>query len=206
MHIPDWAGSVSHETFDRLTRYAALLLKWNAAINLIGKSTEQELWQRHLWDAYQVVALIPASITTLADLGSGAGLPGLVIALSRPEIAVTLVERDQRKATFLKEAARTLGLTNVTVLARDITTLDQRFELVTARALASLADLLALAHPILGMDAFCLFPKGENYATEIAQARLMWHMRCDVIPSKTNDKAGIVSISELQPLTMVGQA
>lgn len=196
---PDWVGDVPRETMDKLASYAALLLKWNATINLVGKTTEADLWTRHIWDSYQLVPMVPRGTSTLVDLGCGAGLPGVVLAIACPTLSVTLVERDQRKCTFLREAVRALTLTNVRVLAQDAKTLDQPFDLITSRALASLDVLFEFAAPIMGKDSICLFPKGENFATEIEDARKHWTFKEQVIPSKTNDNAGIVSVSELKP-------
>ncbi|PZP86192.1 MAG: 16S rRNA (guanine(527)-N(7))-methyltransferase RsmG [Azospirillum brasilense] len=198
--IPSWVGPVPHETMERLRAYAALLLKWNAAINLVGKTTERDLWQRHIWDSYQLVPLVPHGTLSLADLGSGGGLPGIVLAGALPETcAITMVERDMRKASFLREAVRSLGLKHATVIHGDVTELQQRFAVITSRALASLDLLCSFAHPLREEGAICLFPKGEQYATEIAQARANWSFDHRVIPSKTNEKAGIVSISQLCP-------
>ncbi len=198
-HVPTWAGNVPRETIAKFADYAALLLKWNATINLVGKTTEADLWQRHIWDSYQIVPIVPRGTMTLADLGCGAGLPGIIIAIARPEIAVTLVERDLRKCTFLREAARALTLTNIRILDKDAKDLTETVDVVTSRALAALDALFEFSHPILGKDSICLFPKGENFATEIADARKHWSFREQVIHSKTNDKAGIISVSELKP-------
>lgn len=198
-NIPSWAGDVPRGTIDAFATYATLLLKWNATINLVGKTTEADLWQRHIWDSYQLVPIVPRGTSTLVDLGCGAGLPGIIIAIARPEIAVTLVERDQRKCTFLREAVRALGLQQVRVLAQDAKDLTETVDVVTSRALAALDALFEFSHPILGKDSICLFPKGENFATEIADARKHWSFREQVIHSKTNGKAGIVSASELKP-------
>ncbi len=200
MTIPQWVGDVPRETMGKFMDYAALLLKWNPTINLVGKTTESDIWQRHIWDSYQLVPIVPRGTLTLADLGCGAGLPGIIIAIARPEIAVTLVERDLRKCTFLREATRVLGLSQqVRVLPQDAKDLAETFDVVTSRALAALDALLAFSLPILGKDSICLFPKGENFATEIADARKHWSFREQVIHSKTNYKAGIISVSELKP-------
>lgn len=196
--------NVSRETFSRLDAYVSLLLKWNQKINLIGKTTESAVWARHIEDSLQLLPLIPDTTKTLADLGSGAGLPGLVIALARPEIAVTLIERDQRKAAFLTEATRTLSLTNVAILAQDITATRARFDVVTARALASLSTLCTLAYPLLGMNAICLFPKGENLAMELEEAGDKWQFKHASKTSETSSESCIVSLSELSPKTTFG--
>ncbi len=202
-YIP--SKNVSRETFLHLEQYAALLLKWNQKINLIGKTTENELWARHIEDSLQLLPLIPSSTKTLADFGSGAGLPGIIIAIARPDISVTLVEQDQRKSAFLIEAARALNLSNVTVMACDIHNVDVGFDIVCARALAPLSELCALAYPRLGKNAICLFPKGENFATELAEAGDKWQFKHHEIPSKTNEKSCIVSLSELSPKGSVKQ-
>lgn len=195
---PAWVGDVPRETMAKLSAYAELLLKWNATINLVGKTTEADLWTRHIWDSYQLLPLVPRETSTLVDLGCGAGLPGIILAIARPELAVTLVERDARKCSFLREAVRSLELGQVRVLAQDVKNLDQTFDVITSRALAALDVLFELAAPIMGKDSICLFPKGENFATEIAHARKHWSFREQVIHSKTNDNAGIVSVSELK--------
>lgn len=196
---PTWVGDVSHETMIKLTDYAALLLKWNATINLVGKTTEADLWTRHIWDSYQLVALVPRGTSSIVDLGCGAGLPGIVLAIAYPEIAVTLVERDQRKCTFLREAVRALGLGKARVLAEDAKNLTETFDMVTSRALAALDVLFEFAAPIMGKGSICFFPKGENFATEVVQARKHWTFSGHVIHSKTNEKAGIISVTELKP-------
>ncbi len=190
---------VSRETLHQLEAYAALLCKWNQRINLIGRTTESELWDRHIWDSYQLLELLPATVSTLADFGSGGGLPGLVLAIARPGLVVTLVERDQRKAAFLTQTVMTLALPNVSVRATPIETIDQRYDVITARALASLTELCSLSYPRLLATGFCLFPKGANFATELAEAKTMWDFAHHEIPSKTHDVAQIISLSQLTP-------
>lgn len=189
---------VPRETGERLAAYVQLLLKWNATINLIGKTTETEIWGRHIWDSWQLVPLVPRGTRKMVDLGSGAGLPGLILAIAFPESKITLVERDARKVTFLREAVRALALDNVTVLQKDAMELTETYDIVTARALAALSELFSLASRIMGKGAICLFPKGENFAKEIEEAAGNWVFEHQVIPSKTNEKAGIVSVSQLK--------
>jgi 16S rRNA (guanine527-N7)-methyltransferase len=195
----NYPHTVSRETHLLLERYVEILRKWNAKINLIGD--EKNIWDRHIWDSYQLVELIPADAKTLIDFGSGAGLPGLVIAIAKP-IQVTLVERDQRKSAFLMEAARVLELRNVTVVNADIKTLEAKpYDVVTARALASLDELCALSHPFMGTNTICLFAKGESHAMEIAAARANWIFEFRICPSVTQPKAAIVAITKLQVST-----
>lgn len=190
--------NVSRETFSVLETYVALLQKWNKAINLVGRSTEQEIWDRHIVDSTQLLPLIP-SVGTLADFGSGAGLPGLVIAICRPEINVTLVEQDQRKAAFLQECVGHLQLPNVTVANADIASISGPFEMITARALASLGELFALAYPRLTPGASCLFPKGRNFGMEIETAQQEWSFTHQTTPSITDSQAAILLITGLSP-------
>ena len=197
-HSGEGFENVSRETFSRLGAYGDLLIKWNKTINLVSPKTLDELWERHLLDSLQLVDLIPDTIRELADIGSGGGLPGLVIAIARPEMQVTLIERDSRKCAFLTQAAIILGLSNVKVLNQPIENIKSRHHLVTARALAALDELLALAAPILWEDAICLFPKGENFASEIEDAQKKWDFTYTAIPSKTHDSAYIISISKLK--------
>lgn len=190
-------SNVSRETLSTLDAYVALLLKWNPKINLVGKTTEYEIWGRHVEDALQLLPLLPNQAKTLVDLGSGGGLPGLILAIARPDLAVTLVEIDQRKSAFLKEAVRILGLSNVTVEARDLQTITQRFDIVTSRALASLVQLCDYAKPLLAEGGICLFPKGEKAAAELAEAGDKWRLKYTLKTSTTSDKASIITITEL---------
>jgi len=197
MFVPDWAN-VSRETLTQLEAYAALLVKWNKTINLVSPSTIADLWERHIWDSYQLVDLIPDD-AILADIGSGGGLPGLIIAIAKPQTSITLIERDQRKCAFLTQAALSFDLKHVTVTNQDIKNITSRHSLVTGRALASLDVLCELSYPLLLKDAICLFPKGENFASEIEEANKTWDFTHTIIPSKTHDSACIISVSKLKP-------
>ncbi len=199
MTKPSWVN-VSRETQLCLERYTEILRKWNAKINLVGD--EKNLWDRHIWDCYQLVEAIPAEAKTLIDLGSGAGLPGIVIAIAT-SLDVTLVERDERKAAFLREAVRGLGLKNVAVLQKDAKHIDGAYDIVTARALTSLDALCVLSYPLMGTNAICLFPKGSTFATEVEEARGHWQFDRQIIPSRTDKSSAIVSISKLKTKTKV---
>lgn len=199
MQPPSWA-SVSRETWSQLAAYAELLGKWNRKINLVSPQTIDALWSRHIWDSYQLLDLIPPNTPALADIGSGGGLPGLILAIGRPRMAVTLIERDQRKCAFLTHAALSLGLRHVTVANKDIREMTQPYPVITARALASLDVLCELVAPLLLKDTICLFPKGESFAKEVEEAKTRWAFTHTVTPSKTHDAACIVSVSELKTL------
>lgn len=184
---------VSRETLDRLRAYAAVLERWQSRINLIGPATLPDLWRRHFLDSAQLFPLLPESTRVLVDLGSGAGFPGLVLAvLGVPE--VHLIESDQRKAAFLREAAREAGVT-VTVHARRIETvggLDA--DAVTARALAPLSELLAWSTPFVGSNGVALFLKGRHVEDELHEASRLWTMSVERIPSRTDVSGSILRV------------
>ena len=191
-------AEISPEMMQTLQDYVALIIKWTRAINLVGKSTESEIWHRHIADSLQLVSLIPPA-STLADLGSGGGLPGLVIAIARPEVTCTLIEQDQRKAAFLQECVAQLNLTNTRIINQNINDVSARYNCITARALASLSELCSLAYPRLEEGAICLFPKGQNFVNEVEEAQQHWTFQHQCIPSKTDEKAAIIQIAELSP-------
>lgn len=185
-------AAVVRETFNldaatmvRLDAYAALLTKWQARINLIAPNTVPELWTRHILDSAQLWPLIEGRAGPLLDLGSGAGFPGLVLAImGRSD--VTLVEADRRKAAFLQEAARVTE-TKVSIQACRIEALAPiRAGIVTARALASLDSLLHYAQPYADESTLYLFLKGERAEDELTTARKRWKMSFDKVPSLTN--------------------
>ena len=191
--------SVSRETLARLKAYGDLLADWNARHNLVAKSTLPDLWHRHFWDSAQLAPLIPAEARTLADLGSGAGFPGLVLALLRPDLAVTLHEATTKKCAFLQAAADRTGL-KVTIRNSRLEDLPpQAFDVVTARALAPLPRLLQYAHPFTGPNSVCLFLKGQNVGAELTEAHKYWNMGASQVPSQTEPSAAIVTVRELSP-------
>ncbi|WP_407928185.1 16S rRNA (guanine(527)-N(7))-methyltransferase RsmG [Arenibaculum pallidiluteum] len=188
--LPD----VSRETCDRLAAYAAVLAKWQKSINLVGPRTLEEVWTRHFLDSAQLRALIPAEARVLVDLGSGAGFPGLVLAILG--IAeVHLIESDTRKAAFLREAARATG-TSVTVHARRIEEVAPfEVDIVTARALAPLVELLPLAERFVGPRTLCLFPKGQNVDAELTEATKAWKMQVERLASLSDPRASVLRLS-----------
>ncbi|WP_102223927.1 16S rRNA (guanine(527)-N(7))-methyltransferase RsmG [Acidimangrovimonas sediminis] len=195
------ARDVSRETLGRLTTYAALLEKWNPAINLVARSTLGDLWSRHFLDSTQVFDLRPAETGRWVDLGSGGGFPGLVLAIlaadEAPDLRVILVESDQRKATFLRTAARETGVTVEVHASRieDLAPLDA--DVVSARALAPLSPLLGLATPHLKAGGRGLFPKGATHDREIAEALASWSFEVQKYPSRTDPDSVILSIGDL---------
>jgi len=193
---------ISRETAERLAIYQALLLKWQAKINLISPETVSTAQSRHFDDSAQLVPLIPSPVKTIYDLGSGAGFPGLVIALIRPDLAVTLIESDSKKCAFLHTVSRETGV-HVQIVQERIEVAAQKLpppDLVSARALASLSALLTLAKPwILANPALCgLFPKGARYRDEIKEAQQYWNFSHDEYASITEAEARILRLSHIQ--------
>jgi 16S rRNA (guanine527-N7)-methyltransferase len=181
---------VSRETRERLGVYVALLEKWNPRINLVSPSSLGDVWRRHIVDSAQLFQLLPAGAKVLVDLGSGAGLPGLVLAiLGVPE--VHLIESDARKCVFLREAARVTGATVEVHPVRIETAPHIAADVVTARALAPLPKLLDYAESFLSPGSSCYFLKGATVAAEIAEARKSWDMNLTTHRS-LSDGAGII--------------
>lgn len=192
---------VSRETFERFDAYVALLKKWNPAINLVAPSTLSEIWSRHILDSAQIFEIAPKGSTNWCDLGSGGGLPAVVVAImakeSAPELKVTCIESDTRKATFLRTAARELELP-LTVIAKRIENAEpQKADVLSARALASLERLCGFAEQHLKAGGVAIFPKGENYRQEVQEALENWTFQLDTYPSKTHPNAFILKIGEI---------
>jgi len=191
---------VSRETIERLKAYADLLRRWQVKLNLVGSDTVDDLWRRHILDSGQLARHLPPRFDILYDIGSGAGLPGLILSI----LGVTnicLVESDLRKAAFLREAARFTGAPasihagRLEMLAIAGTAGEAR--VLTARAVAPLESLLDLARPLIGPGTVCLFHKGANAAAEIKQARRHWSMRLEAHPSLSDVRGVILRIDEL---------
>ena len=190
------ATGVSRETREKLTAYVELLKKWQNTVNLVGKGTLDDLWRRHLLDSAQLIGLVPANSRRLLDLGSGAGFPGMVLAIMGVP-GVELVESDQKKAMFLREVARTTG-TDVTVHASRIEELPLHpADVVTARALAPLDRLLPWAARFMGTDTVCLFPKGMDVDRELTAAATRWHLWYTRRTSLSDTRATILIINRL---------
>lgn len=192
---------VSRETAARLDAYAALLKKWNPAINLVSRASLAQLWTRHFLDSAQLLSLAPEGARHWADLGAGGGFPGLVIAVlaaeTTPTLRVTLVESDQRKAAFLNTAIRELGLDAEVCAARSESLPSRQADVVSARAVAPLADLLSHAERHLAPGGTALFPKGAGHGAEIAAALERWRFSVQKHPSRTDPEAVIFSIGDI---------
>jgi 16S rRNA (guanine527-N7)-methyltransferase len=186
----DALSGVSRETSARLEAYAELLRRWSARINLVGANTVKDLWRRHFLDSAQLFAHIPPGTQSLIDLGSGAGFPGLVLAILGVR-GVELIEADARKCAFLREAAR-LAAAPVIIRNQRIETVPAHIgDIVTARGCAPLDRLLVLAEPFIGPETVCLFLKGEQAAQELTAASQAWTMDAKCHDS-SSDPRGVI--------------
>ncbi|SLN30922.1 16S rRNA (guanine(527)-N(7))-methyltransferase RsmG [Roseisalinus antarcticus] len=191
---------VSRETRAKLVKLETLVRKWTKRINLIAPASVADIWTRHILDSAQLFSIAPPH-THWADLGSGGGFPGLVIAILRqekmPDAHMDLVESDQRKATFLRTATRELDLPVTTHTARIEELEPLNAPIVSARALASLPDLLSHACRHLSADGTALFLKGRNRAEEISAARRDWDFAMTETRSMTDPEAAVLRIERI---------
>jgi 16S rRNA (guanine527-N7)-methyltransferase len=197
------AYDVSRETSAKLDLFVAELERWQTVKNLVGPGTLGEVWQRHVADSLQLSALEPRALRWL-DLGSGAGFPGLVIAIAlagRPGAEVHLVESNARKCAFLRHVARLTAAPAVVHQARLETAVEGfvgKVEVVTARALAPLVELVGWTQALLKTGTVGLFPKGREVQSELTEAAKSWRLEADLIPSRTDSQARIVRIRSLR--------
>lgn len=193
---------VSRETLQKLEHFADLVAKWTRRINLIAPSSIDGIWNRHILDSAQLVRHAPANATSWIDLGSGAGFPGLVIAAlwseTNPQGHVTLVESDQRKAAFLRQAARELALAVTIHTTRAESLPPTNADILSARALAPLVNLLPLAARHLAPTGIAIFPKGRNAAAEIEEARKSWRFDLAIRDSVTDHEGRILRIERIE--------
>jgi 16S rRNA (guanine527-N7)-methyltransferase len=195
---------VSRETLDRLDRFVGVLLEWQQRMNLIASSTEPKLWTRHIADSLQLLALAPQA-RIWVDLGTGAGFPGVVLACALADVAgaqVHLVERSTKKAAFLREAVHATGApaeVHAVRLVDFVESLAVPVDVVTARALAPLAALLAGTYPLLKTGTLGLFPKGQDVDAELTEAAKCWSIQSSLAPSLTDPRAKIVCITGIRP-------
>jgi 16S rRNA (guanine527-N7)-methyltransferase len=194
--------NVSRETFEKLELLERELRRWQAIKNLVGPATLDRIWDRHIVDSLQLLDLAPDARTWL-DLGSGAGFPGLVLAIAGAErgLHVHLVESNSRKCAFLRHIARLTGAPAKVHEAR-LETLVPDFvgkaDVVSARALASLAMLLDWTEPLLKAGTIGLFPKGRDAEIELTEARKKWTFEAEILPSLTDSEARILRITSIE--------
>lgn len=190
---------VSRETNDRLRIFAELLRKWNTKINLVSRVSLDALWTRHIVDSAQLFSLLPQRSQKWVDIGTGGGLPGIVVAILAQEAEmpaeVILVESDQRKCAFLRTALRETGCAGHVIAGRIEEQPPFGTAVLSARALADLDTLLTYTDRHMDPDGIALFPKGETWQDEVLKAQSKWQFDLDVVKSKTNPAAAILKIS-----------
>lgn len=192
------ATGVSRETLARLKLYVGLLEDWNSRVNLVSSQSLTDVWRRHLWDCAQLYNFLPADTASLVDLGSGAGFPGLVLAilLRGQNVRVVLYEATGKKARFLEEVARR---TDTPVEVRNVRieqACPEPFDVITARACAPLAQLLSYAERFRDKRTRCLFLKGQSVGVELAEARKNWDINVRLHPSRTDTTGTVVEVLE----------
>jgi 16S rRNA (guanine527-N7)-methyltransferase len=194
---------VSHETEARLDRYVDLLQQWQAKTNLVAPSTLPSLWTRHISDSLQLLSIIPTARRWI-DFGSGGGFPGIVLACAladTPDAMVHLVERNTKKAAFLREALRVANAPGVVHLSDIEDSVDSnlgRIDCVTARALAPLHQLIGWAAPLIEQGAKALFLKGQDVELELTEATKYWNINPRLHPSLTGGQGWIVELDRIE--------
>ncbi len=193
---------VSRETEARLRILCDAVRRWNPRINLVAESSIAELWQRHVLDSAQLVRLAPQAVRRWADLGSGAGFPGLVVAACladrMPAVEMILVESDRRKAVFLRETARAMGVTVHVEAERAEALPPIGADVVSARAVAPLRSLLPLVRRHLSPNGVALLPKGNRHGDEYRDARKRYAFDCAAQPSATEPGAVVLLVTEIR--------
>ena len=187
---------VSRETVARLEAYAALLVQWNQRINLVSRESLRDPWRRHFLDSAQLFPYVPATTRSLVDLGSGAGFPGLVLAILGAS-GVELIDSDARKCAFLREAVRIADAAVTVRHARIEAAPPRKVDVVTARACAPLDRLLVMAQRFIAPHTICLFLKGERAAEELTAARRGWTMRAACHPSRADPRGVILKLEHI---------
>ena len=193
-------GGVDASTMERLGTYLTVLTKWQGAINLVSVKTLQDPWRRHILDSAQLAAYMRAD-DTIADLGSGAGLPGLILAIMTG-CKTDLVESDQRKATFLREAARLTDASVTVHAARAETVPPLGASVVTARALAPLQRLLPWVHRHLAPDGRAVILKGAGVDEELTLVHKQWSMSVVQNDSLSDASGRVLTLTKLAPINV----
>ena len=193
--------NVSRETFERLKTCQRLLNEWQEKFNLVSRNTLEDAWNRHFLDSAQLFKFIPESAKTLYDLGSGAGFPGMVLAVmaaeKTPYLNISLIESTSKKTLYLNELKKQTGV-NVNIINDRIENLvPTKVDVITSRALTALDNLLGYAYRFCKPSTVCIFPKGKKYAEEIEEARKHWTFDCQIENSEQSDEGKILIITNL---------
>ena len=193
---------VARETVSRLSTYVDLLCKRNEQLNLVAESTLPQVWRRHILDSAQLLELIPEQARTIVDLGSGAGFPGMVLAImlaARPGVTVHLVESIQKKCRFLEEVAQATGAPAQVHWTRAEALTGLKADVITARAVAPLDKLLGMAWPFFADHTIGLFLKGKSAADELTLATKSWKLDSTPVPSRSDPSGTVLRVTGLSP-------
>jgi len=195
---------VSRETFCALKSYQSLLVEWQNKFNLVSSSSLADAWNRHFLDSVQLYEYIPEASQNLIDFGSGAGFPGLVLAVMSknrtPYLNVTLVESIKKKTLFLNAVKESLQI-NVRIENQRIENLPQKkYDVITSRALSSLTKLLEYAKPFCKKNTLCIFPKGRSYESELFDAQKKYSFTCEIKDNKISPDGKILLINNIKQL------
>ena len=193
--------NVSRETLNGFYEYETLLSKWNEKINLVSKNTLVDIWERHFLDSGQIIKHVEASGKRWVDVGSGAGFPGLVVALllrdRKIDCDLVLVEKNPKKGFFLSEVIRKLKL-SVEVVNDNIDTLEPlNADILTARAFSELNNLIEIAFRHRKKEGICLFLKGENYRIELDKTLNYWFFDYDIVDSLSSSSGKIIRVKKI---------
>ncbi|MDP9127802.1 MAG: 16S rRNA (guanine(527)-N(7))-methyltransferase RsmG [Pseudomonadota bacterium] len=188
---------VSYETAKLLEQYAFLLCDWNEKFNLVATSTLDTLWRRHFMDSAQLLRFIPEKAANIADLGSGAGFPGLVLSILGAR-GVVLIESTGKKADFLRKVIEDLGLTARVLQERIENITEPKFDVITARALKPLPELLKLAQRLTKKETICLFLKGQKLDAELTESSQWWRFTHQRHVSLSDPSGNVLIIRDLQ--------
>ncbi|MBR1648561.1 MAG: 16S rRNA (guanine(527)-N(7))-methyltransferase RsmG [Alphaproteobacteria bacterium] len=193
--------NVSRETFLKLKLYHQSLIEWQNKFNLVSPSSLNQAWNRHFEDSMQLFSLIPPTSKTLLDMGSGAGFPGMVLAImaneKTPYLKVSLVDSVTKKTLYLKHVKEITQTDAEIINARVESLFKRKFDVITARAVTALNDLLGYAHPLLNSYGTCIFPKGRSWCEEVEKARKEWNFSLNPLSSTTSEEGKILVITEL---------
>lgn len=197
--------NVSRETFQKLQDFVALLQEWNAKMNLVSKNSLEDVWQRHILDSVQLIKYVPSDVRCLVDIGSGAGFPGVVLAIlmqeKLPAAKVILVESITKKTVYLKDVCTKLGLNNTTVENSRIENISiKNVDVITARAVAALDVLCSYAFDLATKNTRMLFLKGRSYADEVASAEQKWKFNLQVYPNLYSSDGVVLELSNLRKI------
>lgn len=196
-------NNVSRETYLKLRAYEASLVEWQKKFNLVSNASLVDAWERHFIDSIQLLPLIPEDSYLMYDFGSGAGFPGMVLAIilneRTPYLKIKLIESTKKKTLYLNYIAELCRLSNVEIINDRIENIKpEKADVITSRAMTNLNNLLGYAVKFSSRKTKCIFPKGQKYAEEIAEAEKKWKFEYELINSETSEEGKIITITNIR--------